>query len=204
MNISEVQLDIIKEMVNIGSAHASNALSSMVNDTVMIEVPEISKIPITEVENVVPDEPGVIIHFQFTEGPHLHGIFYIKSEHARKLVETLTGVEPAEEELIDELSSENPSSLTASALLEMGNILAGAFANVVSQLTGARILTSIPLITYDHPTSTFDAVLAEMCAHTDDVLVFKTLISSQRGPVQLQFLLFPSEEWLKSLPVEES
>ncbi len=51
--LSKIQLDALKEVGNIGAAHAATALSQIINKTVMISVSRIDIIPITQISQVV-------------------------------------------------------------------------------------------------------------------------------------------------------
>src|SRR5688572_5814713 len=54
------QLDALREAANIGAGHAATALSTMVNDRVMVSVPEIQIVQLEEVPELL-GEPGEVV-----------------------------------------------------------------------------------------------------------------------------------------------
>ncbi len=193
MNISELQLDILREIVNIGAGNASNALSVITGKKVLITVPGVTRVPVHAIEDFLPTAPAVILHSSFTGGINLEGLFVVYPENAAKLVEQLTGQSINTEQLSEHLASDDEQNIIRSALLEICNILAGAFANAVSEMISEPVITSVPLLAFEYLESAVDAVVAAACQNTDDIFVFNTSIASDDQAAALDFFLIPTD-----------
>ncbi|HMK47504.1 MAG TPA: chemotaxis protein CheC, partial [Methanocella sp.] len=67
--LSEFQMDSLKEFGNIGSAHAATSLSMMVGKDIEMRVPEIEIAPLEAISSLInPDERVVGIYFQLIDG----------------------------------------------------------------------------------------------------------------------------------------
>src|ERR671926_1306986 len=65
-SLKPVQLDALREVANIGAAHAATALSQMTGSTIMISVPTINVAPLEEVPPQIsaPEEPVAAVLMQ--------------------------------------------------------------------------------------------------------------------------------------------
>ena len=95
-NLSEVELDILKELGNIGTGHAATSLSKLLNKDVYFSVPEVKIGEIKNLSSEFIDEvvAGVIIALQDLE-EHRSGYLYIMfpEKSARKIAGDLFGME---------------------------------------------------------------------------------------------------------------
>src|SRR5690625_6711884 len=65
-NLSNFQLDMLKEIGNIGAGNAATSLSKLINKRVDMQVPSVKIVPFEEVMNIIggPDQMIVAILFQ--------------------------------------------------------------------------------------------------------------------------------------------
>ena len=116
--LDEKQLDILKEVCNIGVGHAATALSQLIGSNITLNVPYASIIPIKDVSKIVggPDNLVAGLYLKIL-GDARGNIFMIfPRESVMSLIYLLNGKKV-----------ENVSTMTemdSSALKEVGNILA--------------------------------------------------------------------------------
>jgi len=137
MSLSPDQIDKLTEIVNIGFGRAAASLSSLVQQRILLSVPEIRICSVEE----LPAYLGLLnpqvttVHQVFSGWLNGDAILLLDYESASILVNLLSG-EPPE-----------PRSLTTSdreALIEIGNILLNAFIGSLGNLLKVKIHFSVP------------------------------------------------------------
>jgi chemotaxis protein CheC len=139
-----MQLDALREVTNIASGHAATALSQLTGRRVMISVPELSVASLTEIPVLLGyDQRVVVIAMHILGDVNGHLVFLMPVVNARVLAEVLTSRSPGPGEEFDQLGR--------SSLMETGNVLGGAYAGALSQITGRAVMLSVPLFGIEPP-----------------------------------------------------
>jgi len=180
-NLGEIELDVLKELGNIGSGHAATALSKMINKDVYISVPEVK---VGEIKNIfnefIPDiVAGVIIALQDLE-ENRSGYLYIMfpEESSRKIASDLFGMEDLDEEMYE------------STIMEVGNILSSSFCDASADFMDIILLPSPPSFALDVPTAVVDSVVSQMAKNSNHIILFETALSSA-SDIEIYFALLP-------------
>jgi chemotaxis protein CheC len=180
-NLSEVELDILKELGNIGTGHAATSLSKLLNKDVYFSVPEVKIGEIKNLSSEFIDEvvAGVIIALQDLE-EHRSGYLYIMfpEKSARKIAGDLFGMEEMDEEMY------------ASTIMEVGNILSSSFCDASADFMDIILLPSPPNFAVDVPTAVIDSVLSQMAEKSDHIILFETSLSSDPD-VEIYLAMLP-------------
>ncbi|MDH5803926.1 MAG: chemotaxis protein CheC [Gemmatimonadota bacterium] len=137
-NLEARQLDALREIANIGGGHAATVLGQMANRTVMIGVPAVRLVPVSEFEEGLGGaEDELVGVFMRMLGDLLGGTLLVVSQaQARALCGLLFHAEaPGDGPLND---------LQKSSLMETGNILASAFMNALADFFQMTLLPSVP------------------------------------------------------------
>ena len=66
MLLNSQQCDALRELGNIGAAHAATTLSTMLMTNIEMDVPDIKVIDISEVHKYVSDELAALVLFEIT------------------------------------------------------------------------------------------------------------------------------------------
>ncbi len=164
-DLNDMQLDVLREIGNIGSGNAASALSSMLGRPVEIAVP---KIKILDFEQVAENLGGLeqqLFALLLTLDGDVTGMmmFLLNQKFAYSVLNSLLGTEFDENMEIDEMSE--------SAIREVGNIMASSYANAMSSLTGLTINISVPSLSIDMVGSVL-SVPAIYYAHISDKIIF--------------------------------
>ncbi|MDD4250365.1 MAG: chemotaxis protein CheC [Methanosarcina sp.] len=188
-NLSEVELDILKELGNIGAGHAATSLSKLLNKDVFFSVP---KVKIGEIKNLSSefiDEvvAGVIIALQDLE-EHRSGYLYIMfpEKSARKIAGELFGMEELDEEMY------------ASTIMEVGNILSSSFCDALADFMDIILLPSPPNFAVDVPTAVIDSVVSQMAEKNDHIILFETSLSSDPD-IEIYLAMLPEPDMLDNM-----
>ncbi len=185
--LNNVQLDILKEVSNIGMGHAATALSQLIGQPVMLRIPHVT---ITEISQV-PDHLG---------GPEklMVGITLRILGDARGSIMLLFPQESAHRLLCCLLGKQEKglvmNELTVSALKEVGNILASAYLSALGSLLNKTLIPSVPMLAYDMAGAVVDYVLIELSENSDLALMVETDFIGEASPdfaVKGHFFLLP-------------
>src|SRR5262249_16786329 len=139
MKLSELtpqMLDRIAEMCNISAGHAAGALAQMMSGQIIrLEVPRVSVLKLGELPRGVKGDVGGVLFG--IDGPHQGSIVILFDRSSAHALTALLLKKPVDEVDLDD-------TMSVSTLSEVGNILSSTFLGVLGQLTGWRLLPSVP------------------------------------------------------------
>lgn len=145
MTLSEIEVDALREVTNVGAGHAASALAKITNVPVTIDVPRVSIAPLPDVVSRFAESGGRIAALSMEIQGDLTGrtVLLMHENEATFLVDRLLGREhgPGNGTLAGELER--------SCLQETGNILASSFLNALADWVGKRLLPSVPALAID-------------------------------------------------------
>ncbi|KKF98789.1 chemotaxis protein CheC [Methanosarcina mazei] len=179
--LGEEEMDVLKELGNIGTGHAATSLSKLLNKDVYLSVP---KVKVGEIKNLSREfigevVAGVIIALQDLEekkSGYLYIMFPEKS--ARKIAGDLFGMDELDEEMY------------ASTIMEVGNILSSSFCDASADFMNIILLPSPPSFAVDVPTAVIDSVVSQMAKNTNHIILFETSLSSD-SDIKIYLALLP-------------
>ncbi|TCS80968.1 chemotaxis protein CheC [Pectinatus cerevisiiphilus] len=194
LNLSAMQLDAIKEIGNVGAGNSATALSQLINKKIDMDVPNVSIVPLADVPNLVggPDTMVASIFLRVYGKAPGSVLFLMPRESAFYLVEHLLG----------EQKSATDGELTEmdqSALMEIGNILAGAYLNALSYYTKLTLLPSIPAMAIDMAGAILNVVIVQLGQMGDHALVIETQFLSEDEGISGHFFLVPDVGSLQTI-----
>jgi len=193
-DLNNIQIDVLREIGNIGSGNAATALAKMLNRKIDMAVPQVKILEFKDVSETLggAEIPVVGIILKVTGDLTGYIMFILQQNNAGMLVNMLMG-RPIEQvcELIDEME--------ISALKEIGNILAGAYLSALSTLTNLRILPSVPDLAIDMAGAILSVPAIEFSKVGDTVLYIETEFLEGDDRVVGDFLLIPDVETYDTL-----
>ena len=179
--LGEEEMDVLKELGNIGTGHAATSLSKLLNKDVYLSVP---KVKVGEIKNLSREfigevVAGVIIALQDLEEKK-SGYLYIMfpERSARKIAGDLFGMDELDEEMY------------ASTIMEVGNILSSSFCDASADFMNIILLPSPPSFAVDVPTAVIDSVVSQMAKNTNHIILFETSLSSD-SDIKIYLALLP-------------
>lgn len=187
MEYTDLELDALRELANIGSGTAGTALSSMLGRPVDISVPRALALPLADAVDAAGDaeQPatGVVIPLQ----GDLQGtvLLLFDGDDAATLC-SLLGVEP-------------DSDVGLSALGEIGNILGTSYIQALGQMTGLTLEPTPPHVATDMLGAIVATVLAAEAAASDVALLLDSDLQVEGEPCSLSFMLLPEPGGVREL-----
>ncbi len=187
-DLNNLQLDVLREIGNIGAGNAATALAKMLNTKVDMDVPKVKILEFKNVDEILGEAEAPVVGILLNVTGDLTGsiMFILKYKAARVLVNLLMG-RPAEFDAeFDELD--------LSALKEIGNILSGSYLSALSALTNLNIMPSIPDLAIDMAGAILSVPAIEFGKVGDTVLYIETEFSEGNTCVVGDFFLIPDVE----------
>ncbi|WP_226681291.1 chemotaxis protein CheC [Sutcliffiella horikoshii] len=139
------ELDLLKELGNIGAGNAATALSQLLNKEIHMNVPLAKIVSFNEMMELMggSDRPVAAVFLRM-EGELSGSLFFVLSmEDATKLINQLI---PEKKISVEELASHE---LGLSALQELGNIISAHYLTALSECIGLAVTPSVPQVTID-------------------------------------------------------
>jgi chemotaxis protein CheC len=184
---SDLQLDALRELANIGSGNASTALSSMLGRSVDISVPAALVLPMAEavgtIGNAEDDVTGIVLS---VVGEMEATVLLLVTPAHGALLCRLLGV-PADTEFGD------------SALMEIGNIVGTSYINALAAMTGMELEPTPPSIATDMLAAIVESVLATRAANGDIALLLDSDMVVEGEDCAVSFLLVPDQGGVEQL-----
>ncbi|MEN1984945.1 chemotaxis protein CheC [Paenibacillus hubeiensis] len=180
-----IQLDVLKEVGNIGAGNAATALSQLLNKPIDMGVPTVEMLPFEKVaEKVGGDERIVVTVFLRVEGEAPGNLFFMMApEAAKMLLNRLAGFELKEGLEFTEMEQ--------SALSEIGNMLAGSYLSSLADFTGLSMYPTVPGLAVDMAGAILSYGLLQFGEMGDDALLIDTSFLEGQDQVEGQFFLIP-------------
>ncbi|GKU78648.1 chemotaxis protein CheC [Paenibacillus sp. L3-i20] len=182
------ELDVLKEVGNIGAGNAATALSKLLDKPVDMAVPRVSLVPFEEVaERVGGSEQIVLAVFLRVEGEAPGNMFFIIEEaSAKRMLKQLLSMNHQDEVAYSEME--------LSALCEIGNILAGSYLSSLADFTQLSMVPSVPAIAHDMAGAILSYGLMQYGEMGDSALLIETTFLEDRQSLDGHFFLIPDPE----------
>jgi chemotaxis protein CheC len=187
MDYTELQLDALRELANIGSGKASGALSAMLGRPVEISVPSARAVSFAEAVEATGDPETEVTGIALGIFGDLDGV-------------VLLLVSPADADALCQMLGVEPGSeYVPSALGEVGNIVGSSYINALAEMTGMAIEPTPPATATDMLGAIVQTVLAGQ-AHAGDVaLMLDSNLQVEGEDCSIAFVLVPSESGVEEL-----
>ncbi|MFT9597133.1 chemotaxis protein CheC [Mesobacillus sp.] len=193
-SISDIHLDILKEVGNIGAGHAATALSTLLNKKIDMKVPSVRVVSFDEVMDLAGGPDNVVASvFLRIEGDAPGSMFFILPlPQAEKYIGQLTKNQSFS------FSEEPDNELAFSALQELGNILSGSYLSSLSDFTKLSLYPSVPALSIDMVGAVISFGLLELSQVSDYAIVIDTALDEEEAQlpdsVNGHFFLLPDPD----------
>jgi chemotaxis protein CheC len=178
---SDLQLDALRELANIGSGTASTALSAMLGRSVDISVPSALALPFAEaVEATGPAEDEVTGIVLGVVGDMTATVLLLVPPADAATMCRMLGVEPDDEYAL-------------SALGEIGNVVGTSYINALAAMTGLEIEPTPPATATDMLGAIVETVLAQHATGGDMALLLDSALEVEGEDCSVSFVLVPDQ-----------
>jgi len=180
MNLTDLQLDALREMSNIGSGNAATALASMLGQSVDLRVPTALALELADAVDAVgnPEDTVSAVIIGVFGDLDATVLLLFDPESANTLC-SLLGVEGDPE-------------MALSALGEIGNILGSSYVQAMGTTTSLHMAPHPPVAMSDMLGAIVASVLAVTAADTDLALLLDSKMTVDGTACKFGFLYVPS------------
>ena len=191
--LNAMQLDILREIGNIGAGNAATALSQMLDRRIEMLPPTVRLCDISEITGALGGPENMVVGILCTLSGEMNGMmmFVLEQAFAHQIVNQLLARNVQ--------GYEQLSDTDFSALREIGNIMAGSFATAVSALTNMRIGLSVPGIAIDMAGAIMSVPAVAFGSIGDYALYIEEDIRDDETDLKCRLLLVPELESLNKM-----
>ena len=128
--LNDTQLDVMREIGNIGAGNACTALSGLIGTPIDMSVPRVQLLGIDSTSDYLGGDDKEVLGIRIDVKADLTGMMYhiVNKRFAERLINTFY------EKKLDTIKSIDEMDM--SVISEMGNITSGAYANALATLSG--------------------------------------------------------------------
>ena len=184
---SDLQLDALRELANIGSGTAATALSTMLGRTIDVSVPSAMALPLNEAVEAVGDPESLVTAVVLPIFGDLEAmvVLLFKPEDAA----TVCGL----------LGVDADSEWGLSALCEIGNILGSSYVGALGSMTGLEMEPRPPEAAQDSLGALVATVLSLNAAETSIALLLDSDLIVEGEECSFSFMLVPTADGVQDL-----
>lgn len=191
--LKDIQLDALREIGSIGAGHAATALSELVDQKVIITVPELDIVRVHELTGLIggPEQLAAAVYVRVLGDARGSILFLVPRDSALSLVDLLQGHNIGTTKVIGETDEE--------LLKQSGNILAMAYLNSLTRLTDLIFLPSPPAFAFDMVGAILDSVMTEVGMVAEHAMVVTTEFVGIAEKVDATLFFLPQPDTLEAI-----
>lgn len=192
-DISDMELDALREVGNIGASHAANALSEMIGRKVEISVPELDIIPLEKIPEIIDAHEEIVVGVYLILKEDIDGsmLLLFKKPYGLELADILTGQEPG--------TTKEFGEMEVSVIEEVGNIMASAFSSAIADFGGLKVIPSPPAFAMDLAESILNFLIVELGQKADTAIFFNTQLKIEPSDLVGHLFVSPDPESLRKI-----
>jgi len=193
--LSNLQVDALREIGNIGAGNAATALAQMINTRIEMNVPNVSILEFNKVPELIGGADTYVVGIYLTVSGSAPGsiVFLIPVEQACRLVDMLMG-QPT-----GHTDPQTMGEIEYSAMMELGNIISATYLNALAMFTQLTLMPSVPALGMDMAGALLNAILAQFGEVADHVLVLETQFKKGEEEIVGYFFLLPEPGSLNTI-----
>jgi chemotaxis protein CheC len=189
-SLTDIHIDVLREIGNIGAGNAMTALATMVERTVDMSVPHVGIIPLADFTQLAggPEALAAGIYMPVTGDAPGHVAFVLPEATALRLVDHLMYRSAGESAEFGEIE--------CSALMEVGNILAASYLTAMCELTGLNLAICPPSLAIDMTAAILSTIAAEFDSGVDRAVTIVSHILEDNEVLEGYFIYIPEPDSL--------
>lgn len=190
MKYTDLQIDGLREIINIGGGNAATSISKMVNQKVGMKVPEIKILTYTELyQKILADDVEVYAVISKIIGKYEGAIlFVVTTDSVDQLAKLLLGDAQQDDEQVK-----------ISAISELSNIISNSFLNAIGKVINVQLLSSLPQVTNDFFGAIISSAYMAFDHYDEQVMIIRNEFSYSKQKLDASLFLIPEEGVLDKL-----
>lgn len=195
MTYTDLQLDGLREIINIGGGHAATSISMMVNRTIDMRVPEVEILSYDKLyEQILAENEEVYAVVSQILGD-VRGVFLfvLTNSAADKMTEFMVG------------TSDFTDEVKYSAVNELTNIVSNSFLGAIGSFLNNQLISSLPVIQYDYFGAIISSIYMELNQFDDQIMVIRNEFTYDKDKLDASLFFIPEtgviEKFLTTLGI---
>lgn len=199
LELTKDQLDMLKELGNIGSGNAITALSNLLNTKVDVSLTSADIIPFWKVPDLF-DNPKIEMVGIYSEIP-FNSTLAIVQIFTKESIVNLISILTNDNKILNEnlKTIDNLDEFSLSVINEIGNILSGNYANALADLLSIKLIPNIPKVAIDTLNAILESIIAKYSHLNDYMILINTKLKISDINLEGTICLIPSINILKNL-----
>ena len=199
IKLTQDQLDMLKELGNIGSGHAITALSKLISGKIEVALTSADIIPFWKVPELF-DDPSIDMVGIYSNIPFNSDLAIIQIFTKESIINLINILTDNDEISIDNLKSiDDLDDFSYSIINEIGNILSGHYVNALADLLSIKLIPNVPKIAIDTLNAILEGIIAKYAQFSDYLVIIKTKIALPEIKLDCIICLIPCMKILKNL-----
>lgn len=192
-DLNDMQIDVLREIGNIGSGNAATSLSSMLARPVDIDVPTIEILDYNQVTEALGGPEEMIVGLLLSLSGDVTGMmmFLLQKEFAHMTLNALLGASFTDSGQIDELGY--------SAIQEVANVMAASYVNAIATMSGLMINISVPDMCIDMAGAILSVPAIHYANISDKIIFIKDNFRSDEENAVSHVLMIPDVDSLQKI-----
>lgn len=185
--MDDMEFDILTEIGNIGAGNATTALAKLINERVDMHVPKVELLAFKDLAEIIGGAETLVVGILLSLEGDVEGsmLFVLENSAAHHLVHKLMGSDGSE-------VTAQFTEMELSALLEIGNIISGAYLTAISQMTNLSIIQTVPSLAVDMAGAILSVPAIEFGKLGDKALLIESQFKDEEINVCGYFILIPT------------
>lgn len=168
VRLTNLQVDALKEIANIGAGHAATALSQLLDSTIALEAPTAEILSFDDLDTRVDDDQVfAALHIYVRGDVPGHLLVLIDHHAALEFVGVYLKRVTADLKIHD--------AIVEATLIEFANIVATSYLGALVKLSGCNLIPSVPKFSSGTMLATFESIMPN-APHRDVFLVESTFL----------------------------
>jgi len=187
-----VNLEVLIEVGNMGAGRATTALSEILHERILVEVPRVHTAPPHLVPKIYGkhDQPTAVVYMQLRGESDCDVLLAFEVEEAKKIAALMT---------MDSTPEEVDLEMERSAIKELGSIMICSFLSAIADFVGIKLIPTPPQLVIDSFDAIIDSFLAKQALISDTALIFDTRFKRSSSSAEGTLVMFPSLEFQEQI-----
>ncbi len=199
IKLTQDQLDMLKELGNIGSGHAITALSKLVSNKIEVSLTSADIIPFWKVPELF-DDPSIDMVGIYSNIPFNSDLAIIQIFTKESIISLINILADDDRIAVEDLKNiDDLDDFSCSIINEIGNILSGHYANAIADLLSIKLIPNVPKIAIDTINAILDGIIAKYAQISDYMILINTKLKVSDINIEGTICLIPSISILKSI-----
>ena len=184
--ITSLQIDLLKELANIGSGSAATALSQMLNETVLIDIPSVNICNLSQISEAFgdPEKRKSLAFIQIKDDLNGYILFILEIEDAKHIAKTAAGGYEMDYMLI---------------LPEITNIISGSYIRTIAEMINGKIDLTPPQVGEDMIGALTNEIVSSIISIANEVVVINTTLGIKQKTIPSYFVLLLDQDSLNKI-----